>query len=294
MSFITIFTPTYNRGYILENLYKSLLKQNSEIEFEWIIIDDGSTDNTEEIVKLWKEKNNKFEIIYKKQENQGKHVAINNGLDIAKGKLFFIVDSDDWLTDNALEIIKKWEKTLDNGKGKFAGIAGLRGKNNNTLIGTTFKSEYIDATSLGRYKYNIRGDKAEIFYTSILKEYKFPTFQNEKFMNEAYIWNKLAIDGYQLRWFNEILVICNYREDGLTKNREKLEINSPNGFLIYLKQLIDVDKNPIKRIAHLSSYVRIAKNIYSNQNIKKQLDISYFRLYKYIVIYKIRSLWRKR
>ena len=291
MKLISVFTPTYNRAYMLENLYQSLLKQKANIEFEWIIVDDGSTDETEKKVNNWLNNNN-FEIIYDKQVNSGKHIAINRGLELAKGKLFFIVDSDDYLTDNALEIIQKWEKTLPYSKEKFAGIAGLKGFNKQNTIGQTFKKEYLDATSLERNKFNIKGDKAEVFYTNILKEYKFPQFENEKFMSEAYIWNRIALDGYKLRWFNEILLICDYKEDGLTKNRKKIEKNNPRGELLYLKQLIDIDKNIVKKIAHYSSYVKIAQNIYTKKEIKRQLNISYIKLYILIIIYKLRNLWR--
>ena len=291
MKLISVFTPTYNRAYMLENLYQSLLKQKANIEFEWIIVDDGSTDETEKKVNNWLNNNN-FEIIYDKQVNRGKHIAINRGLELAKGKLFFIVDSDDYLTDNALEIIQKWEKTLPYSKEKFAGIAGLKGFNKQNTIGQTFKKEYLDATSLERNKFNIKGDKAEVFYTNILKEYKFPQFENEKFMSEAYIWNRIALDGYKLRWFNEILLICDYKEDGLTKNRKKIEKNNPRGELLYLKQLIDIDKNIVKKIAHYSSYVKIAQNIYTKKEIKRQLNISYIKLYILIIIYKLRNLWR--
>ena len=102
MSFVTVFTPTYNRGYILPKLYDALRSQTSS-DFEWIIVDDGSTDNTENLVAGWTGENNKFEIIYIKQENAGKMQAVNKGVTYAKGKMFFIVDSDDCLPENSIE-----------------------------------------------------------------------------------------------------------------------------------------------------------------------------------------------
>lgn len=114
---ITLFTPTYNRAYVLETLYRSIQRQTFR-DFEWIVVDDGSTDNTEDLVNSWMEEKNFFPIRYYKQANGGKCRAINWGLDLAEGELFFIMDSDDYLTDDAMETVVKWESTI-------AGKAGV-------------------------------------------------------------------------------------------------------------------------------------------------------------------------
>lgn len=119
---ITVFTPTYNRGYIIENLYKSLQRQTYK-NFEWVVIDDGSNDNTKDLLDKWTSESNEFDIVYKKVVNGGKHRAINRALNYSKGRLFFIVDSDDYLTDDALEKILKWEDTIRK-KENFIGVAG--------------------------------------------------------------------------------------------------------------------------------------------------------------------------
>ena len=216
---ITVFTPTYNRGYIIEKLYKSLQQQTST-DFEWLVIDDGSSDHTEELFNTWRSEKNPFAIRYYKTENGGKHRAINKATDLAKGELFFIVDSDDYLVDDALESIIKWDKSIEN-KESFCGISGNRGKNKAEFIGTTFEGEYIDATSLERSQYNITGDKAEVFYTDILKRYKFDEIDGEKFITEATVWDRMANDGYKIRWFNKTIYICDYLEDGLTQNLKR-------------------------------------------------------------------------
>ena len=122
---ITIMTPTYNRAYILKNAYESLKKQSS-FDFEWIIVDDGSTDETEEIVRAWMVEEKNFSIIYEKQKNGGKHRAVNKGVSLAKYDYFFILDSDDELTEDAVATIHKWTSEIAGLKG-FAGVAGLKG-----------------------------------------------------------------------------------------------------------------------------------------------------------------------
>ena len=123
---ITVFTPTYNRAYIIEELYRSLQRQTYS-NFEWVVVDDGSTDNTQSIFKQWEKENNVFPIRYVYQENGGKCRAINRGLQLAEGELFFTVDSDDYLTDDALEKIVTWESALTKDV-KYCGFAGNHGK----------------------------------------------------------------------------------------------------------------------------------------------------------------------
>ncbi len=273
---VTVFTPTYNRGYILKQCYESLKKQTS-IDFEWIIIDDGSTDDTETIVKNWLNCENAFSIKYIKTKNGGKHRAINKALDLAKGKLFLILDSDDYLTNDAIEKIIKAEKTIENSKIKFAGIAMSKGYSQTELVGKTFKGEYIDATSLERKKYNIKGDKVEVFYTDVLRKNKFPEFEGEKFVTEALIWNRIARKGYKLRWFQDIIYICQYREDGLTRKGDNVYKNSPKGLLLFIQEYIsDFKLGFVKRCLQYELYSRV---VYSNSNLKQAAnDLSVSKL----------------
>ena len=203
---VTVFRPTYNSGYILNQCYKSLKKQTCK-DFEWIIINDGSTDNTEDLVKDWLEEKNGFKIKYIKTKNGGKHRAINKALDLAEGYLFFILESDDYLTEDAIDKVIKAEETIKNNKEHYAGIAMAKGYSKQEIVGTTFNGNYIDATSIERKKYNINGDKAEVFYTDILRKNKFPEFEGENFVTEALVWNRIARQGYKIRWFQDIIYI---------------------------------------------------------------------------------------
>lgn len=239
---VTVFTPTYNRAYIIENLYNSLKRQSFR-DFEWIVVDDGSTDNTESLFNEILAEENDFHIRYIKTANGGKHRAINRGVSEAEGEMFFIVDSDDYLTDDALLIIDNIEseiKTHD--REEFCGICGLKGFSATQAVGTSFSGEYLDITVLEREKYKIRGDKAEVFYTHILKKYPFPTFDGENFLTECVVWDKIASDGYKMRFFNQIIYVCDYLPDGLTAHSSKLFVDNPKGYGLYLAQSSEYGK----------------------------------------------------
>lgn len=233
---ITVFTPTYNRGYIISNLYESLTRQTVK-NFEWIVIDDGSTDHTEKLFQNFLKEKNDFSITYKKVPNGGKHRAINKGVSLAKGDLFFIVDSDDYLTDDAIERIVEVESSIPNDKKKkFAGVCGVKGYSKKEIVGASFEGKYLDITSLERSKYKISGDKAEVFYTAVLKKYPFPEYEGENFITEAVVWDRIAYDGFKLRFFNDIIYICDYLPDGLTAHESDLFNKNPHGFGVYIYQ----------------------------------------------------------
>ena len=241
---VTVFTPTYNRAELLLKLYDSLKGQTS-FDFEWLIVDDGSKDNTKELVNNLARACDKFPIRYYYQENHGKHVAINYGVQLAYGEKFFIVDSDDWLPNNAIELILSFFEEI-RGLDGYAGIAGLKLYVNGEIVGSTFDGKTVDCTTLERTKYSILGDKAEVFYTDILKKYPFPVFDNENFLSEEIVWNRIARDGYKFRWFNEGLYFCEYLDGGLSKTSGK-EFNNFNGFKLVIKELLTYKEVAFKR-----------------------------------------------
>ena len=241
---ITLFTPTYNRAYILDTLYRSVQRQTFR-NFEWIIIDDGSTDNTEELVNSWIKDNNDFPIRFYKVANGGKCRAINRGLDIADGELFFIMDSDDYLTDNALETVVKWESTIA-GKSGYCGVAGNRGlsptETPNTHLSQMYGEgcQYIDEYAYCRYsEYTdkvIDGERAGVWYTEVHRKYKYPEFDGENFLTPCITWNRMANDGYKIRIFDDIIWICKYLEDGLTMQGNMRFIKNPAGAGLCLRE----------------------------------------------------------
>lgn len=219
---ITIFTPTYNRANLLTALFESLLTQTN-YNFEWIIVDDGSIDNTQDIVNDFV-LNAPFSITYHRQINSGKHIAINAGVQLANYEFFFIVDSDDKLPSNAIEIILNKINSIE--LSNLAGIAFRRAYFNNIMIGSKIPNTPLLANSITiRNQYNIHGDLVEIFKTDILKEHPFPE-NNEKFCPEVLVWNRIALK-YNLLFFNDIIYQCEYIDGGLTANIVKVRMKSP-------------------------------------------------------------------
>lgn len=272
----TIFTPTYNRGNLLQQLYKSLLRQTFK-DFEWIIVDDGSTDNTEEIVKKFQEKKDFFPIIYEKQSNGGKHRAWNRGVELASGELFFGCDSDDYLTDDALEVVDRIERSIPTEeKEKYAGVCGLRGYKDLHAVGKTFtQAEYMDLTHLERLKNNVIGDKSEVFYTAVWKKYKYYEFEGENFLTEATSLNRMAEDGLKIRYFNTVVKIMEYLPDGLTATSKEQFVKNPRGWGLYISQQIkfgmlkgtgkwDVITNYYNQCTDRFTLKQIARNLYIN------------------------------
>ena len=238
---ITVFTPTFNRAYIIEKLYRSLQRQTFR-DFEWLIVDDGSSDNTEEVISAWQQDGNDFPIRYYKKENGGKCRAINYGVDFARGELFFNVDSDDYLTDDALEKIDKWEKELPK-DGKFCGVVGNLGTSPTETPNTPWPEPYRDASLLERYEEfsdrPIDGERAWVFYTELQKKYKYPEFEGENFITPAVTWNRMAHDGYLVRIFDDIIWVYEYQPDGLTASGNKRFINRPQGHGLWLREKAD-------------------------------------------------------
>lgn len=261
---ITIISPAYNRGYIIQNLYESLKIQTVK-EFQWIIVDDGSTDNIQEIVeKILSE--NIVEVRYYKKENGGKHTALNYAIQLVDTPYCFIVDTDDRLPKNSIERILYWMEQAYN-YDNIAGVGGLRKKlGTNEVIGTTFEGESQVCASFERSDYGMSGDKAEVFKTEILKQFPFPEFEGEKFLSESVVWNEIGGAGYKLLWFNEVIYEGEYLEDGLTNNLFTHYARSPKGFALYLKSLIQYENiTVIKKYYYYGMYKNVVKTVTSKE-----------------------------
>ena len=230
---VTVFTPTYNRAYILGDLYHSLQRQTC-MDFEWLIVDDGSADDTKALVASWQAEENPFPIRYIYQENGGKCRAINRGLKEADGRLFFTVDSDDYLTDDAIEKVIRWDGELPK-DGHFCGYVGNRGITPTQTPNRLFPGGYLDGTALDRYD-QVDGERAFVFYTEIHRKYLYPEFPGEKFLTEAVIWDLMAHDGYRMRFYNDIIWIWEYKDDGLTRAGYRVFLENPQGTGLFFRQ----------------------------------------------------------
>ena len=221
---ITILTPTYNRANLLKNAYNSLKKQTSN-EFEWLIIDDGSVDNTKKVVDSFiKEK--KVNINYYKKENGGKHTALNYGVKKAKGTLLLILDSDDYLDKNAVKLsLDYWDKYKNNNK--ICGMTFLK-KIENPMYKDIKFEECISNMIDFKYNKKILADMCEVMRTDILKEYPYPVFKNEKFLSEVIVTGEIA-KKYDTAYIPIEIYYAKYLEDGLSQNWMKLVVNNPLG-----------------------------------------------------------------
>lgn len=237
---ITIFTPIYNRAAFIDVLYSSLCEQSCK-DFEWVLVDDGSTDNIQDVVKKLESLHSQsFSFKYVKKTNGGKHTAINKGVSEARGEFFLILDSDDTLPEDAIEtIIDELESiSFDS---SVCGVSGLMAHHNGMQIGSGYPKKCINATSLElRYKYNVTGDLLEVFRTSVLREFPFPEIDGERFCPEALVWNRIA-QKYSLKCFNKIVYYRDYLSGGLTDYIVSIRMKSPISSMMCYSELTKYD-----------------------------------------------------
>lgn len=237
MSFmkLTIFTPTYNRANKIFELYRSILHSARTVvepdELEWLIVDDGSVDDTEAVVKSFDSAY--FPIRYYKKENGGKHTAFNWAIEQSTGDIFVCIDDDDRLVAQALNMIFQCAREYEN-KG-FGGFVGRVVDINGNILGKSlFEDILISNTIEIRDRYKFWGEP-EIYYTKYLKLYRFDVFPGERFLTEAYLFDRMSIR-YPFVYTNHIYMVKCYLPDGLTSNQLKIRIESPKGAEAYYFQ----------------------------------------------------------
>lgn len=228
---LTIFTPAYNRAHTLSRTYESLCRQTSK-DFEWLVVDDGSSDHTGELVKTWIDER-KIDIRYIYQENQGMHGAHNTAYRNIHTELNTCIDSDDYMPDDAVEKIVTFWKA--NGSDRYAGLMGLDYSEKGGLIGKRFPAELKESTLSGYYLNGGLGDKKVVYRTAVTNQYpEYPRFGNEKYLSLGYKY--LLIDqDYTLLTLNECLVIVDYQLDGSSFSMWKQYWNNPNGWMFLRK-----------------------------------------------------------
>lgn len=250
---ITVFTPTYNRSHTLPALYDSLCQQ-TEKNFVWLIVDDGSNDNTREICESWIAEN-RIEIRYEWQENGGKMRAHNRGVLLTETELFVCVDSDDTLMPDSIRLIlNTWQETDDM---SCAGIIAYRTEDCKKPIGTEFIVK-PKTTVWEQYHLGFRGDTTLIYRTSVLKTFLFPEIEGEKFITEAYIYNQID-QKYWMKLLPVLCIVSKYLPDGYTKQASKLYLSNPLGWALYHGQCSKYEKTLIPKIKNMANYIAFAQ-----------------------------------
>lgn len=229
---LTIFTPAYNRAHTLPRTYESLLAQDCK-DFIWLIVDDGSVDNTAELVRSWQEKDNGFEIRYIHKENGGMHTAHNIAYEHIDTELNTCIDSDDKLAPGAVEkILRKWEQVKERG---YAGIIALDADLDGNLIGKGFPERLTETTVIGYYAAGGSGDKKLIYRTDIINQYPpYPVFEGEKYVSLAYKY-RLIDQTYKLAVLNDVLCNVEYQPDGSSNTMWRQYLQNPKGFAFWRK-----------------------------------------------------------
>lgn len=276
---LSILTPTYNRQYTLPKLYNSLLNQTCK-DFEWVIVDDGSLDDTKKLVNSYI-KQNKIRIRYFYKENGGKHRALNYGMQYIDSTLTFIVDSDDWLIPSAVqEIISIYDKYKNNSN--IACYSFHRMYPDGRISGPNYKNnEFVDNYINYRINNHIMGEGSEVVLTSKMKEIPFLEIPNEKFLSEGYFWMKLALK-YDTVYIDKPIYVFNYLDDGLTKNLLKLRKNNPIGVVEVQKLYFNSKVGIIPKIKSMIKYIAYGKlakykvsDLYKNINCKMLFIFSF-------------------
>ena len=232
MPTLTIFTPAYNRAHTLPRTYASLFAQKSR-DFVWLIIDDGSTDGTEDLVRGWMNSDNGFEIRYIRKENGGMHTAHNTAYENIDTELNVCIDSDDALAENAVEIIlSEWKRVKSTG---VAGLIGLDADFSGNIIGTRFPDGVTETTLSGFYAAGGSGDKKLVYRTDIITSVPpYPVFDGEKYVALAYKY--LLVDQkYKMAAINRVLCIVEYQPDGSSNSMWRQYLANPRGFAFWRK-----------------------------------------------------------
>lgn len=276
---LTVFTPAYNRAYTLHKCYESLTRQTNK-NFKWMIIDDGSTDNTADLVAKWKEESD-FEIIYIYKQNGGMHTAHNTAYENIDTELNVCIDSDDYLTDDAVEIIvTEWEKIRSK---KLAGLGALNIFKSGEIIGSKFPeniklSKYFDIYN----KYGVVGDKKFVYRTELIKNFPYPEYEGEKYVGLDYKYKKLD-EEYELALINKVVCVVEYMEDGSSKNMLRQYRNNPRGWCFFRVENLKIPNTSLKfkfkeSIHYVSSSLMIKDNNLFEMTPYKALAVLAFPL----------------
>lgn len=287
MKILTVITTTYNRDYCLHQVYESLVRQRCQ-DFIWLIIDDGSKDKTKELVDSWIA-DNKIEIEYYYKENGGMHTARNLAYEKAHTEINVIIDSDDWMADDAVEkIISFWN---ENKHDDIAGVFSLNANPKGEIIGTRMP-EGLKQCHFDEFwhKYKMKGDKKLIYRSDLTKLYPYPEFEGEKFFPPSYKFLFFDLK-YTMLVMNDVTCIVDYNDDSMTRDKFAQYRNSPKGFAFFRNEMSKISKSPKYICQQMIHYVAESKFAGEKHYIKKAHRKGYLLLcllpgllyYKYLL-----------
>ena len=266
MKTLTVFTPAYNRAYSIHLCYESLCRQTCK-DFVWLVVDDGSTDNTKELIESWQKKDNGFEIKYVYKPNGGMDTAHNTAYENIDTEINVCIDSDDYMTDDAVEkIVNLWKEKGDK---KYAGIIALDCLQNGEIIGSELEKDRETTTLKGFYQRGGKGDKKLIYRTDVMKSYPpYPEFEGEKYVSIAYKYY-LADEDYELLTLNEPVCVVEYMSDGSSTNMYRQYLRNPKGFAFIRK--VDMQKaDSLKELFRCTTHYVSSSIISKNKNFIKE------------------------
>lgn len=274
MPTLTVFTPAYNRAHTIGRTYESLKSQSCK-DFKWLIIDDGSSDNTRELVEAWKKQDNGFEIEYIYKENGGMHTAHNTAYEHIDTELNVCIDSDDCMANDAIsKIINAWDSVRDK---NYAGLIGLDADMEGNIIGNAFPKDMYETTLSNYYATGGSGDKKLVYKTEIIKKYPpYPVFEGEKYVPLSYKY-LLCDQEYEMFVINDVLCNVEYQIDGSSATMWKQYLNNPNGFIV-IRKLDMIYPNSLKKVLtatihYISSSILAKKTQYVKESPRKVLTV---------------------
>lgn len=294
---IAVFTPTYNRARLLPQLFESLQEQ-TRFDFYWLVVDDGSTDDTRDVVESF-QKTAKFEIKYVYKENGGKHTAINMMLDMINAELVLIVDSDDFISEDTIETILQDYSNLNTDGPDTEDICQmiyLRATFNGAVIGDSFPVDcgLVDPIEC-MVNGGVKGDKCDVLVTKAFRNCRFPVYPAENFMGETVLWYLAYQKDRKIFVRNKVLYYCEYREDGLTMSGRPMRIRQPFGGMAHANSYLFDGVRPKLRLKYSVLYIcyglfagKTSREIYKGMNDKRFFAVGYppgIMLYHY---------WRRR
>lgn len=232
MAALTVFTPAYNRAHTLGRTYASLCAQTCK-DFVWLIVDDGSQDETTDLVQSWQQRDNGFAIEYIRKENGGMHTAHNIAYENIRTELNTCIDSDDKMPPDAVEtILEKWALVKNQG---YAGLIALDADFDGTVIGKGFPEGMTETTLSGYYAGGGFGDKKLVYRTDVINSYPpYPVFEGEKYVALAYKY-RLIDQQYKLAVLDRVICEVEYQADGHSTGMWKEYLRSPRGFAAWRK-----------------------------------------------------------